>query len=263
MKNYIERLLTDEKIEYYGIIPFDSCKVINDGLLSRLFESWKPKSVIVFLAPYYTGEYEEKNVSLYAVPRDYHLYFNDLYKRVTSQLEAKFEGYNFKGCADHSPIAEVHAAALGGLGVIGDCFQFINEKYGSYTFIGEIYTDIELEEYSLYDIDFCTHCGKCTSECPSPDHCLSDITQKKGELNEREELLIINSRCAWGCDICRTVCPMNEGVAYTPIDFFKSELKPCITSAEIEEMGKDEFSARAYSWRGKKTILRNLKLLKH
>ena len=64
MKNYIERLLTDEKIEYYGIIPFDSCKVINDGLLSRLFESWKPKSVIVFLAPYYTGEYEEKNVTL-------------------------------------------------------------------------------------------------------------------------------------------------------------------------------------------------------
>lgn len=260
MKSFICELLKKEKIEYFGIIPMSEVKIINESLYERSFVDFTPKSVIVLLVPYYTGEFEGRNVSRYAVPRDYHLYFKDLYFRLEADLKAKHPSYYFKGFADHSPIGETYAAAKCGLGVVGDLFQLINEKYGSYTFIGEIFTDAEFESYDLTDVKFCNHCGECRSACPCENECLSDITQRKGELSDREKKLIIESGCFWGCDVCREACPMNSSPAITPIDFFREELTPFVTAELIEGMSKEEFKMRAYSWRGKKTILRNLEL---
>ncbi|MBQ4064857.1 MAG: hypothetical protein IJD10_02025, partial [Clostridia bacterium] len=75
MNTTIKSLLAEEKIEYVGIIPFSECKVIHPELLERSCADWEPKSVIMLAVPYYTGEHEGRNLSLYAVPRDYHLYF--------------------------------------------------------------------------------------------------------------------------------------------------------------------------------------------
>ncbi|MBE6582640.1 MAG: epoxyqueuosine reductase [Ruminococcaceae bacterium] len=262
MKNLICELLKKEKIEYFGIIPMSEVRIINESLYERSFTDFTPKSIIMLLVPYYAGKFTGRNVSRYAVPRDYHLYFKDLYSRIEAELKAKYPAYSFKGFADHSPIGETYAAAKCGLGVVGDLFQLINEKYGSYTFIGEIFTDFEFETYDLTEVEFCDHCGMCKAACPCKDGCLSDITQRKGELSENEKKMIIESGCFWGCDVCREACPMNSSPVITPIDFFKQELTPCVTTELIEGMSKDEFKARAYSWRGKKTILRNLELEK-
>ena len=260
MKNYISQLLSKEKIEYFGILPLSECRVINPRLYERTFCSWTPKSVIVLLVPYYSGEYKDRNLSLYAVPRDYHLYFKELYSRIEENLDRAFPEYNFKGFSDHSPINEVDAAAKCGLGLIGDKYQLINGKYGSYTFIGEIYTDAEFSEYDTCGIEYCSHCGACISACPTKDGCLSEITQKKGELSAEEKLLMIKHRTLWGCDICREVCPMNKGVAITPIEFFRTELIPVLNKQTLKGMSKEQFTSRAYSWRGKNTILRNIEL---
>ncbi len=260
MKSYISQLLSNEKIEYFGILPLNECRVINPRLYERTFESWTPKSVIVMLVPYYSGEYKGRNISLYAVPRDYHLYFKELYSRIEEDLKRVFPEYHFKGFADHSPINEVYAAAKCGLGVIGDKYQLINGKYGSYTFIGEIYTDAEFPEYDTRDIEYCSHCGECTSVCPTKDGCLSEITQKKGELSAEEKQLMLKHRTLWGCDICREVCPMNKDVEITPIEFFRTELIPVLDKQTLENMDKEQFLSRAYSWRGKNTILRNIEL---
>lgn len=260
MKNLICELLKKEKIEYFGVIPMSEVRIINESLYERSFTDFTPKSIIILLVPYYAGEFDGRNISRYAVPRDYHLYFKNLYSRLEAELNEKYPEYSFKGFADHSPIGETYAAAKCGLGVVGDMFQLINEKYGSHAFIGEIFTDAEFDSYDLTEVKFCSHCGKCRSACPCENECLSEITQRKGELSDREKKLIIKSGCYWGCDICREACPMNASCAVTPIDFFKENLTPHVTAELIEGMTKDEFSSRAYGWRGKKTILRNLEL---
>lgn len=256
----MKNLFAAEKIECVGILPFSACKIIHPELLSRKTKGWHPESAIVFLVPYYSGEHPERNLSLYAVPRDYHLYFHQLYGRLEAKLQELYPGFHFCGFADHSPIGEVGAAAKAGLGVIGDKCQLINEKYGSYTFIGEILTDLRFGAYDLTEVAFCTRCGACTRACPAPNDCLSDRTQRKGELSAETVSLIKSTGIAWGCDLCQSCCPMNQNAAVTPISFFRENLIACPSAAQVEAMSKEEFASRAFSWRGRKTILRNLNI---
>ncbi|MBO5716141.1 MAG: epoxyqueuosine reductase, partial [Clostridia bacterium] len=167
-----------------------------------------------------------------------------------------------------SPIDEIHAAALSGLGVIGKNHLLITEKYSSYIFIGEIITDAILPS-SAGEIKECINCGKCLSACPvnmKIDKCLSSLTQRKGDFNEEEKEAIKAHNYAWGCDKCQECCPYtikakNNKSIYTKIEFFNENLTPILTSELVENMPNDEFMRRAYSWRGKKTIIRNLKIL--
>lgn len=261
MKALIQNLLKEESIDAYGVIPFSECKVIHQELLQRSCPDWDPKSVIMLAVPYYTGEYPERNLSLYAVPRDYHLYFRRLYQRLEGKLTEHFPAYHFKGFADHSPIGETGAAAKAGLGVIGDKFQLIHPTYGSYVFLGELLTDAVFSEYDTTEVRFCSHCGACGRACPVTEGCLSEMTQRKGQLDAETEALIRKTGVAWGCDLCRTSCPMNTKVKKTPIPFFREGLTPRVTVEEVRAMPKGIFEERAYSWRGRNTILRNLEIL--
>jgi len=259
MRNTFENFMRNNGIDYFSIVPFDKCIVINESMLKRHFSGVTPKSVMIFVVPYYTGDYPERNVSLYAVPRDYHIYFKSLYASLIQELGEGGNQYIFKGYADSSPIAEVHIAAASGLGIIGDNGLLINEKHGSFIFIGEIITDYRFESYDeIKPVLMCEHCGICAAVCPSrlsKDECLSGITQKKGELTEREIELIRKSGIAWGCDLCQTVCPHNSDISLTKIDFFYQDIRSVLdVNCDIE--------GRAYQWRGEKCIQRNIKLLK-
>ena len=113
----------------------------------------------------------------------------------------------------------------------------------------------------------CISCGACKSACPtgvlrgeSPD-CLSAITQRKGELTDREVDLMRKFNTVWGCDLCQRVCPYNKEPKITPISFFREDRITRLTSERLSEMTKAEFSLRAFAWRGRKTVERNLKLL--
>ena len=79
-------------------------------------------------------------------------------------------GRHFWGFADKSPLSETYTAACAGLGIIGDNHLLINEKYGSFVFIGEILSEVPAEELG-YDgrepvTGGCLHCGKCAAKCP-------------------------------------------------------------------------------------------------
>ena len=93
MDKIIRTLLDEEKIEYAGFIPFSECTVINRAMLDRYCAGKEIKSALMLSVPYYAGAFPERNVSLYAVPRDYHLYFRQLYSRLVPALEGLFPGY--------------------------------------------------------------------------------------------------------------------------------------------------------------------------
>ena len=171
---------------------------------------------------------------------------------------------------DHSPIAERHAALISGLGIAGDSGLLINEKYGTYTFIGDMITDIPSEllgKTEIVSISTCNHCGACRRACPTGilrgegDCCLSAITQRKGDLLDREVDLMKKYNTVWGCDICQTACPHNKDPKKTPLDFFYKERISRLDKELLDKMSKDEFSRRAFAWRGRKTVERNLDLL--
>jgi len=242
--------LKRENIEFAKAIKYEQCIERKRYLLK-----FEPKCAIVFLIPYNSFDSEERNISRYAVPRDYHLFVKGLFERLMDEFSGC--GYNVSCFADHSPIDERDAAAQSCLGVMGDNGLIINNKYGSYVFIGEIITDCDCDEIPLNKAE-CLHCGLCKKQCPSCDNCLSAITQKKGELTEAEIDLMIENNTMWGCDICQDVCPMNKNVAESPIAFFASDRIARVDSNIINSMSSDNFNSRAYSWRGRDIILRNI-----
>lgn len=254
VKQIIAKCMAQYNIDYFAVVPFDKCIVINENKLQRHFNGIVPKSIIVFIAPYYTGKYPERNISLYAIPRDYHIFFNEIFTSLNENIKDISENI-FKGYADSSPIAEVHIAATAGLGMVGDNGLLINEKFGSYVFIGEIITDYEFDSYDeVKSITTCDHCNKCKAACPSKQECLSAITQKRGNLSY-DEIKLMQTYCtAWGCDTCQIVCPYNINVPVTKIQFFHEELRPVLDE-------DCDIDGRAYEWRGKQCIQRNIKLI--
>ena len=152
--------------------------------------------------------------------------------------------------------------------MIGDNGMLITPKHSSYVFLGEIITDIPTTA-TPYPIKHCNGCGACKRACPMEKigGCLSALTQKKGELSPAEEQAILEFGSVWGCDICQEVCPhtqkaISEGTIYTDIEYFKTALLPSLTRSALDEMTDLEFSRRAYSWRGRAVIGRNLDLIK-
>lgn len=249
----------------WGVCSFDKIK---EGLIECRAKSRIPqnaKSVIVACFPYLLSEenYKNTNISKYAVVTDYHSVAISRLDSAIKKLKELHPNEEFAAFADNSPIPEVSAACAAGLGVRGLNTLLITEKYGSYVFIGEIVTTLVIDSPDLAE-KTCAVCKKCTEACPTgaitsngfnKPLCLSEITQKKGELSEKEKELMIQCGCVWGCDICQDVCPMNKNAATTDIDEFISAPIPYVS----EGCSLDN---RAYEWRGRKVIERNISLHK-
>lgn len=266
MDTRLHEYLNGEKIEYFAVLDYADCREVNPAL--NLRGGFTPRSVILYLVPYYAGETE--NLSRYAASLDYHIILRKIGEGIVSILREVYPNAGAKCYGDHSPIAECHAAATAGLGIIGDNGLLINEKYGSYVFVGDVVTDVPPEALSAlkpHPVSGCMHCGACKRACPTGilggcgEVCLSALTQRKGELSAGEKLLIKENNTAWGCDICQSSCPYNKAPKTTPVSFFFEERTPKITYEMISDMPKSEFSRRAYAWRGKSPLLRNLAIL--
>lgn len=260
--------LQKKNIDLVGALPLSACRVTRPYLLERA--NIASGTVFVLAVPYFTPACEDKGrcISAYAVSRDYHLFFEELYDELLPFLMKKFPNNRFAAFADHSPISELHAAVRAGLGVIGKNGLLLTQKYGSYVFLGEVITDLEIP-CRAHEVNFCEDCGACRNACPvdvsEKGLCLSALSQKKGELSEEEKRILLSTNTVWGCDRCQEICPYNKrakecGSIYSPIPFFHQNTISSPTVKEIENMSDEEFLERAYSWRGREVILRNLRI---
>lgn len=268
MQSTVKAILREHGISLVAPVSLSHLTLTRPYLLTR--HGITDGTAFMLAVPYYTTHCDDcaRNISVYAVSRDYHRFFEALFADVLPRLAAAFPKNRFVGFTDHSPIAEAEAAVLAGLGHFGCNHLFLTKEHSSFVFLGEIITDAVLTA-PPHPVTVCTACGACKRACPvglEVDRCLSALTQKKGALTEKEEQAILSGGLAWGCDTCQLACPVTKaakkaGTLYSEIPFFNEQAIPYLTTDKINAMSEEEFAARAYSWRGRAVILRNLALL--
>ncbi len=233
------------------------------------------KSVIVCLFPYFTGVVDRGNISKYTRSRDYHVIIKEKLEEIGTLLKKDIESFKYMAFVDTGPLNDRYMAYLAGLGYYGWNQNIINDQYGSYVLIGYIINNYPFKADTPNDKE-CEKCGACVKVCPGeaikgdyemePEKCLSYITQKKNNLTEDEEEKLSNNKMIFGCDLCQDICPHNKKVKPTTLEEFHKDLINNIQEEDIGSLSnkafKEKYGDRAFAWRGKKLLLRNVNYIK-
>jgi epoxyqueuosine reductase len=198
----------------------------------------------------------DAKISRYAWGRDYHEVLRDGLQRMVGLLQRE-ESFEYKICVDTAPLLERSLAREAGLGWIGRNTCLINEPQGSWFFLGEIVTSLELEA-GMPPPDRCGSCRACIDACPTQAiipyngpgdrgwtidsrKCISYLTiELRGPIAEEQQAGI--GEHVFGCDICQDVCPWNRRAPVTEEAAF--EARPGVALDEILAMEQEEFRAR-------------------
>ncbi|MFZ5551837.1 MAG: tRNA epoxyqueuosine(34) reductase QueG [Bacteroidota bacterium] len=180
------------------------------------------KSVISFLYNYHTENKQTDptapKISKYAFGEDYHHVIKDKLTDLVQTLEEKIGKINGRIFVDSAPVMDKVWAKKSGLGWIGKNTNLITRESGSFYFIAEFITDLELE-YDGPIKDYCGTCTRCIDECPTDaivepyvvdgSKCISYFTiELKGEIPTVYKEKTDN--WMFGCDVCQDVCPWNS-----------------------------------------------------
>jgi epoxyqueuosine reductase len=220
-------------------------------------------------APPYSTQTEDRAqgwISRYAWSReDYHEAILRRLRTVESKLRELFDSVDnrelptgnslqTRAYVDTGPLIERVYAKYAGIGWIGKNTCIINQKLGSWLFLGVILTSLESTAELAADLpapDRCGTCTRCIAACPTqaivaPGEldarlCISYLTiEKRGEVPE--ELRSGMGRHVFGCDICQDVCPWNRKAPVTTADEFQPReglVNPALDW--LAEMQPDEF----------------------
>ncbi|WP_430813301.1 tRNA epoxyqueuosine(34) reductase QueG [Carboxylicivirga sp. RSCT41] len=180
------------------------------------------KSIISVLLNYKPQEEqrdkEAPKLARYAYGKDYHFVIKDklqeLFNFIKEEIYPSLEGRVF---TDSAPVLDRAWAARAGLGWIGKNTNLIHKKLGSYTLIGELISNLELEPDQAIK-EACGGCQRCIDACPTnalvapyqldANKCISYLTiEHRDELPEAMKGQFNN--WAFGCDICQEACPWN------------------------------------------------------
>ncbi len=198
------------------------------------------KSVISLLVNYYTEppEYPGPNfgrVAAYAVGLDYHKVLKKKIKLFQEKIKKEITGeFISKGFSDSVPLLEKSFARNSGLGFFGKNTLILNKPFGSYFFICEIISNLEIEPREEQK-GTCGKCTRCIDICPTEalnigaSHnlplldarlCISYLTIENKE-NIPVDLRPKIGEWVFGCDLCQIVCPYNKKIKETTWEEFK------------------------------------------
>lgn len=156
-------------------------------------------------------------ISVYAQNRDYHDVIKGRLKELAGKVAAA-SGADVKVFVDTAPVMEKPLAEAAGLGWQGKHTNLVSRKFGSWLFLGSIFTTAELAP-DQPEIDHCGNCRACQDICPTqafPEpyrldarRCISYLTiENKGPI-PREFRKAVGNR-VYGCDDCLAICPWNK-----------------------------------------------------
>lgn len=223
------------------------------------------RSVITVILNYFPDEElteSEYKISKYAYGTDYHFVIKDKLKALTDGIRAEIGDIEGRAFVDSAPVMDKAWAKRSGLGWVGKNSNIINRKIGSFFFIGELITDLELAPDGPIK-DYCGTCTACIDACPTDaivepyqvdgSKCISYLTI---ELKEQipDEFKGKMEKWAFGCDICQDVCPWNS--------FAKPHSTPELSPTESLKEFKDweEITQEVFSVLFKNSPLRRTKL---
>ncbi|MGE4480463.1 tRNA epoxyqueuosine(34) reductase QueG [Acidocella sp.] len=156
------------------------------------------------------------NISVYARNRDYHDIVKGKLKHLAQFIATRGEGV--KVFVDTAPVMEKPLAEQAGLGWQGKHTNLVSRSHGSWLFLGEIYTTLELAP-DAPERDHCGSCTACQTACPTQAfpapykldarRCISYLTIEHDGPIPREFRAGIGNRI-YGCDDCLAVCPWNK-----------------------------------------------------
>jgi epoxyqueuosine reductase len=216
------------------------------------------KSIIAVALNYYQPDprpAEAAKISRYAWGKDYHKVCTKKLKALHQWLQAIYLDNHFRYYTDTGPIGDKVWAEAAGLGWIGKNGNLITREYGSWVFLGEIITDLEIAPDRPHQ-EHCGTCTRCLTACPtgaivSPfvvdaGRCIAYHTIE----NRAEELpqSIGQNLQGWvaGCDICQDVCPWNQRFAKaTDVEEFAVDPRRVNSSlTELASMTDEEYQER-------------------
>jgi len=162
-------------------------------------------------------------ISRYALGRDYHKLMRKRLQKLAQKIEQEIGAFGYRVFVDSAPVMEKALAEKAGLGWIGKHSNLINQKAGSWFFLGEIYTDLPLA-VSTPASEHCGECTKCIDVCPTgaivapfsvdARRCISYLTIELRSSIPVEFRPLMGNRI-YGCDDCQMVCPWNRFAQYT------------------------------------------------
>lgn len=169
-------------------------------------------------------EGERAFISRYALGRDYHKVLRNRLEQLAQKIRAAAGACNCRVFSDSAPVLEVALAEQARLGWRGKHTLLLTREYGSYFFLGEIYTDLPLPVDAVASDKPAqkNHCGSCTAcidICPTQAivapyqvdarRCISYLTiELKGSIPP--ELRAMMGNRIYGCDDCQLACPWNR-----------------------------------------------------
>jgi epoxyqueuosine reductase len=207
--------------------------------------------------PYSTELHDPRRgwISRYAWSReDYHDTVLRRLEQVEASLHEAIKGSEppliTRSYVDTGPVVERVFAKYAGVGWIGKNTCIINQKIGSWLFLGVILTSLELKP-DVPAPDRCGTCTRCIEACPTDailapyqldaNRCIAYLTiEKRGAIPE--ELRAGIGHQVFGCDICQDVCPWNRKAPATTAPEFSAReglVNPALDW--LAEMSAEEF----------------------
>ena len=217
------------------------------------------KSILCFSTNYYTVEkdmsYVEHrdtaDISVYALNKDYHDTITPRLRQMEEKIQQEFEGCRTRIYVDTGPILEKPLAQQAGLGWIGKHTNLLTQGRGSWYFLSEILTDVDLPPSQPAD-DHCGTCRSCIDICPTDaiiapyvldsKRCISYLTIELKGVIPVEFRKAIGNRI-YGCDDCQIVCPWNSYAVRTDEPDFQQK-QDTLKLIDLIQINQEMFSRR-------------------
>lgn len=197
------------------------------------------------------GRRDRGNISVYARGRDYHDVVKGMLKHLAQFVVSRFD-VGVKVFVDTAPVMEKPLAQLAGLGWQGKHTNLVSRRHGSWLFLGEVYTTLDIPPDPPHQ-DRCGTCSRCLSACPTAafpaayrldaTRCISYLTIEHAGPIPHELRPLMGNRI-YGCDDCLAVCPWNRFARASP--HAKLRAREELTAPRLAELARlDDAAFRA------------------